>query len=248
MVASGAAVLLAGWLIGATSIGGVLVVPALVGLQGLPAAQAIAASALAFAVPGLLALFWARPDTADTGALPLPALLAGVVPGALLGAVLVHQLRAPWLLGAVGALALASGLRGLRPPSVAGAATPLRLGAWSTTALGLVVGLGSGLTGTGGPVLLVPLLLALRQPLLSCVLAGQLVQLPVALAAALGHWQAGSLDLRLAALLGALLLVGSMAGQWSGRRLATHHLQRGVSLLLIAAGAWLAAQAFTGIP
>ncbi len=54
-IASVLAVVLAGWLIGATGIGGVLVVPALTRLGDLAVSQAIAASALGFAFPGAAA-------------------------------------------------------------------------------------------------------------------------------------------------------------------------------------------------
>ena len=53
LAGSAAAILLAGWLIGATGIGGVLVVPVLNQLQGVALQQAIAAASLAFALPGL---------------------------------------------------------------------------------------------------------------------------------------------------------------------------------------------------
>jgi uncharacterized membrane protein YfcA len=246
------AVLVAGWLIGATGIGGVLVVPALVSLQGTAAAPAIAASALAFAFPGVAALWAARgaghTDGPREGApsLPLIPLLAAAGIGALVGAWLVHRLRPEGLLLALAALAIASGLRGLLPARSAGtarAATPL--GKLASAALGAAVGVGSGLTGTGGPVLLMPALMLLRQPLRPVIVAAQLIQLPVALAASLGHAQSGRLDLSLAIALGVLLLAGSLAGQWVGRRLATRHLQMGVCWLLLATGLWLGVRAIS---
>ena len=51
-----AVIALAGAAIGATSIGGVLVVPALSSLLGVPLPEAIAASSLAFLVTGAYAL------------------------------------------------------------------------------------------------------------------------------------------------------------------------------------------------
>ena len=50
------AVLLAGGLIGAVGIGGVLLVPVLTKLGGVPVPQAIAAASLGFALPALVAL------------------------------------------------------------------------------------------------------------------------------------------------------------------------------------------------
>lgn len=237
---TGAAILLAGWLIGATGIGGVLVVPALAQLEGIELQRAIAASGLAFGFPGVAALWWLHRSGAAESRRLLP-LLAGAVPGALAGALLVHQMQARWLLWGLAALSLASGLRGLRPVSAtASSAGPVALSQPALLALGLAVGLGSALTGTGGPVLLVPLLMLLRQPMLSTIAAAQAIQLPLALCAGAIHATTGALDLRLAVLLGTILLVGSLGGLWCSRRLPVPQLQKLVSGLLVATGVWIA--------
>ena len=225
--ASAAAIVLAGWLIGATGIGGVLVVPALAQFEAMDVQRAISASALAFALPGVAALWWLRRGDAPSG-LHLGAMVGGAIPGAVLGALLVHHVETRWLLAALALLALASGLRGLRPAGAA-ASDPLSLRAG-----------GSALTGTGGPVLLVPLLLLWRQPMLRTVAAAQAIQLPIALCASAAHWASGSLDLVLAASLGLLLLGGSLAGQWCARRIRVHWLQQLMSVLLVVTGGWLA--------
>lgn len=235
MLGSVAVILLAGWLIGATGIGGVLVVPVLHQLQGIGLQQAIAAASLAFALPGVAAAWRLRQAGADlprgTGVLLLAAL-----PGAAVGALLVHRMATDLLIAGLAALALASGLWGLRrsPQQHDGPVLP---GA-AMGALGVGVGLGSALTGTGGPVLLVPLLMLLRQPLRSTVPAAQAIQLPVALCAAAGHAWAGALDWKLALLLGVVLLLGALAGQWSGPRTHPLALHRLVCALLILTGAW----------
>jgi uncharacterized membrane protein YfcA len=235
-LASAFAVLLAGWLIGATGIGGVLVVPALVQFENMPVATAISASALAFAFPGVAALWWLRGGPPADRA-RLLALVGGAVPGAMLGAWGVHQVDPRWLLGGLAVLALASGLRGLRSPPAAEGDAPA-LGPIAMTVLGFAVGAGSALTGTGGPVLVVPLLLLLRQPMPVVLPAAQAIQLPVALCASAAHAAAGALDLRLGIALGLLLLVASLAGQWAGRRIPVAALHRIVCLLLVATGGW----------
>lgn len=240
-LASGAAILLAGWLIGATGIGGVLVVPALTGLDGMNVQAAIAASALAFAFPGAAALWWLR--RTPQASVGLGALVAGALPGAALGAALVHRVDVRWLFAGVALLALASGLRGLRPAPAA-ASEPGHLPAAATAALGAAVGLASALTGTGGPVLLVPLLMLWRQPIARTVAAAQAIQLPVALCAGAAHWASGALDLRLGCVLGAVLLAGSIAGQWAAQRINVGGLQRMVCLLLLVVGAWFGWRSF----
>jgi uncharacterized membrane protein YfcA len=232
--ATTAAVLLAGALIGATGIGGVLVVPALAQLGAVPVPQAIAASALAFALPGVAALWWLWRD--GTWQWRWAALLAGAVPAAVLGAAAVHRLDARWLFAAVALLAIFSGARGLRRTPAAAPGAPPSTGALA--GLGAAVGAGSALTGTGGPVLLVPALMLWRQPLPMTVALAQAVQLPLALCAAASHAAAGALDVPFALLLGAVLLAGSLGGRALARHLPVHALQVLVSVLLLAVGGW----------
>jgi len=231
------AVLLAGALIGASGIGGVLLVPLLTRLGEVPPAQAVAAASLAFALPGLAALRALRGHGAQAaGCVPL---LAGALAGAAGGALLVRWLPGNALLAAVTALVLFAGWRGLAAPSHAAAPGPA-LGTAALALLGLAVGVGSALTGTGGPVLLLPLLMLLRQPLPFAVVAAQAIQLPVALASSAVHGLEGRLDLRLAGLCGVLLLAGALAGRRAAAGLALRRLQRMVSLLLLAVGIWFA--------
>jgi len=237
MLASAVAILLAGWLIGATGIGGVLVVPVLNQLQGTPLPQAIGAASLAFALPGIAAAWRLR-----KGGMPLPAgtlaLIVAALPGAALGALLVHHVSSRWLLAGLAALALASGLWGLRRKPATHDAAPLPT--FAMAALGVGVGLGSALTGTGGPVLLVPLLMLLHQPLRTTVPVAQAIQLPVAICASAGHAWLGALDWRLALVLGVVLLAGALAGQWAAPRTPALALHRLVCTLLVLTGAWYA--------
>jgi uncharacterized membrane protein YfcA len=240
-VTTALAVLLAGALIGATGIGGVLVVPALTQLGGLDLPSSIAAAAIAFAMPGIAAIVWLWRSGAWS-----PrwfALLAGAVPAAAGGALVVHRVNAGWLFAGVAALALFSGVRGLlqaRGETTAGPAARAEPGVPALLALGAVVGFGSALTGTGGPVLLVPALMLWRQPLARTVAAAQAIQLPVALCAGIGHAAAGAIDWRLALLLGVVLLGGSIGGQAAARSLPVRTLQAAVSALLVLVGAWFA--------
>lgn len=230
------AVLLAGALIGATGIGGVLLVPVLTKLGGVPLPQAIAAASLGFALPALVALGPLRREPA-MAARCLP-LLAGALAGAAAGALMVRWLPAGLLMAGVTALVLFAGWRGLLAGAAPEPASSAPLGTAALLALGALVGLGSALTGTGGPVLVIPLLMLLRQPVAFAIVAAQAVQLPVALASSTVHAIEGRLDLPLAALCGVLMLAGSIAGQRAAAGLDMRELQRLVALLLLAVGAW----------
>lgn len=243
LLATAATTLVAGALIGATGIGGVLLVPALTQIEGLPLRAAVAASSLAFAFPGVAALWWLRlaEPSARAGLLHL---VAGALPGAWIGGQWVQTIQASWLLAGVAALALFSGGRGLlaRAPLTQNAVKGP--GPVAMALIGLGVGITSALTGTGGPVILVPLLMSLRQPLARTVAAAQVVQLPVAISASSVHLAAGALELHSAIGAGVVLLVGSLVGQHMARKTSVQHLQRLVAWLLFGTGLWLTTKLF----
>lgn len=229
------AILLTGALIGACGIGGVLLVPILTHLGGIPLPQAIAAASPSFALPALVAL---RPMRRQPELLQrcLP-LLGGALLGAAGGAMTVHWLSAGSLMFGVMLLVLFAGWRGLRPLDVA--ATPAAfLSTRSLFMLGALIGFGSALTGTGGPVLILPLLMLMRQPLPFAVIAAQAIQFPIAIASSTVHALEGRLDIRLALICGVLMLLGSFAGQRAAAALNVAQLQRMVALLLLAVGLW----------
>jgi len=237
-------ILLAGWLIGATGIGGILVVPALVQFDGITVQRAIAASSLAFALPAVVALRWVRSAGTTGPSIGVAALMVGSVPGAVLGALLAHQMNSQWLFAGLGVLALASGAANLLLPSF----NSVQANALKTPTLllmGIGVGLGSALSGTGGPVILIPLLMLMRQPLPQTIVAAQAIQLPIALCASAAHELAGAIDVPMAGLLGVLLLAGAMVGRWYAQRMPVCALQRMLNGLLLAVGAWLLWRAFS---
>jgi uncharacterized membrane protein YfcA len=86
----------------------------------------------------------------------------------------------------------------------------------------------------------IPLLMLLRQPVAFAVVAAQAIQLPVALASTTVNALEGRLDLGLALVCGVVMLAGSVAGQRAAAGLDVRQLQRLVSLLLLAVGAWFA--------
>ncbi|CAG2160157.1 sulfite exporter TauE/SafE family protein [Cupriavidus numazuensis] len=228
---------LAGAAIGATSIGGVLVVPVLSGVAGVPLAEAIAASSLAFVPAGLLGWRAARVPAGPHGT---PWVLhATALSGAVCGALLVHVVPAHgadlWL----AALAALSGLYGLVSLVSAQGERPMP-GTAMLVVLGFAVGLGSALSGTGGPVLLLPLLLLGRTATAPALAAALAIQLPIALAASAAHWLGGHLPLALGLKTGALVTVGVLAGRSLARRMPARALRASASLCLLAVAAWYA--------
>lgn len=234
IAAVGLAVLLAGAMIGLTGIGGVLVVPALTALGNVALDRAVAASLLGFLVAGVPAavVHLRRTRVPARQALVL-GLLAGA--GALAGAWTLDRLPEAAVRVFIALLAISSGCYAL---SRAGAATsaPRVLPTVLIGPLALVIGYASAISGTGGPVLLVPVLLLLGTAARTAIALGLAVQIPVTALATAVNFAEGRVDLALAAPLAALLILGMAAGTWLSGRLSPRATMRCVAITLIAVG------------
>lgn len=235
-------VLLGGVAIGATSIGGVVVVPALSGLGGVATERAVAAASFGFAFAGIAAFLVRQPPSPAAGGDegtdgPTPAFgwtaVLGAGGGAAMGAATLAWLPARAVALVVALLAIGSGLHALLGGSGARQRVP---GPVALALLGLVVGALSAWSGTGGPVVLLPLLALLGWPAMRAVEAAQRVQLPVAAAATLVNFAAGRLDAWLGAAIGALVLAGWALGRHLARRIPVQRLRQAVALALVATG------------
>ena len=231
---------LVGVLIGMVGVGGVLLPPGLVALGGVTANQATATSTWAFVFTGVVGtVIYAYRGVVPWGM--LARLAVGVVPAAFLGALANARLPASLVLLGLAALTLFVGVQQLLPRAVH--ETRDRLGTAALVAIGGFVGFGSALTGTGGPVLLVPVLLALGVAPLRAVAVSQGVQLPVVIAGSVGYLQTGLVDLRLGAVLGCLAALGVVAGAVVATRIPAEGLRRIVAVACIAAGVFLVVRA-----
>lgn len=229
-----------GVLVGMVGVGGVLLPPGLVALGDLTAHEATATSTWAFVftgVVGTIAYTW-------RGVVPwgmFARLTVGVVPAAFLGALVNATLPASVVLLGLAALTLSVGVHQLSARTVR--ETPAGLGTAALVAVGALVGFGSALTGTGGPVLLVPLLLTLGVAPLRAVAVSQAVQLPVVVAGSVGYLQTGLVDVRLGTLLGCIAALGVVGGAVVATRIDAEGLRRIVALACIAAGVFLVVRA-----
>ena len=224
------AALMVGLLIGCVGIGGVLLTPALVYVGGFGFHLAAATSMWAFLFAGAAGtLIYSRRGSVDWR---LAAWLgAGVVPTAFAGAWANVALPEGVLMVLLAALMVLTGADALlRGPVVEQAR---RFGVATLLAVGAFVGFGSALTGTGGAVLLVPILLLLRAPVLAAVGAAQAVSLPVVAFSTAGYVLYGSVDFVLGTALGLVAVVGVVVGA----RIA--HVAKAATLRRVVAGARL---------
>jgi uncharacterized membrane protein YfcA len=227
-------VFVVGALIGGVGIGGVLLVPALKYLGGIPLHVAIPACMMAYIVTGLVgAIIYARHGSINW---PLAVKVClGALPGAYFGAFLLPFLPALMLESTIGLLVLVAGIYALRNHG-----NQFETGASSSdfemVVIGTITGIGSALTGTGGPLLLIPILIWRKQPVLTAIGLSQAIQVPISLTATLGNFIHAEVDLRLAAALALVLAVGALLGAKTVHLLPIDMIKKVVAVLLISVG------------
>jgi uncharacterized protein len=246
-----------GVLVGMVGVGGVLLPPGLVATSELSPHVAAATSTWAFLFTGAMGSV----AYVGRGVVPwstLMPLTAGVLPAAFAGARVNALLPAPLVLLAmavltsfVGAQQLLPATRRSRRPT---SSAPSRrssvgreLGGVRLLVIGGCVGFGSALTGTGGPVLLVPVLLTLGVAPLTAVAASQVVQLPVVAAGSVGYVQAGLTDIALGTVLGVIAAAGTLCGALAATRLRGELLRRLVAVACVGSGAFLLVRAVIAV-
>jgi uncharacterized membrane protein YfcA len=226
--------LLVGVLIGCVGIGGVLLVPGLVYLAGMDVQIAIATCMFSYLASGAAgALEYARRGSISWSmALWLSA---GAMPGAYLGAAAVSIMPARWLEAIIAVLVLFSGIYALRRRVPASSATA-RADAVRLGMVGVLTGFGSALSGTGGPLILIPILVWMKLPVLTAVGLGQVIQLPIAALASIGNFQLGEVNIEASLAIAILLVVGVVAGARLAHRLPAGLLKHIVAGVLITVG------------
>lgn len=238
MLAVAAVALLAGLLGGLTGIGGVIVVPALTELGRIPVDIAIGTTMFAFVFSGpVAALLTLR--RVQLGLTAVAPLCASAALGALLGTAAIDWLPAGVMRLFVAAAATASGGYALVNPERASSGNRIP-GNISMIGLGFVVGWGSAISGTGGPVMLIPILLALGVRTAAAVGLALAAHVPIVLAATIVNLASARVDLELGVILGGMLLLGTLAGVWLSGRLSGRYLTLSVAAALIGVGLWYA--------
>jgi uncharacterized membrane protein YfcA len=226
-----------GLLIGCIGIGGVLLVPALVFLGDVPIRVGIPAAMMAYLPAALVATIVFARNKSIRWDMAL-WLCAGAAPTAFAGAWAVSIVSPRLLELVLGLLTFSSGLHSLktppptevvdRPPSHA-----LLLG------VGAVTGFLSSVSGTGGPLVLVPILIWMMLPVLAAVGLSQAIQLPIAIAATVGNALYGQLDLQLVGVLAVSLTIGSWWGAKIAHAVPRTTLRRIVSVVLVIVGTFI---------
>lgn len=235
LAATAIAALVIGLLIGTIGIGGVLLTPWLTQIVGLPVRDAIMISSFAFLGTGIAALVVSARSVQASANMDW-RLVGATVPGALAGAWALSVIPGRIALGLLAVLTMWVGFRVLFAGARGGTRPELVKPVSAGLPVGALTGFASALTGTGGPMVLTPILLWQGVPVLTAILLGQVVQLPIALTATAGNLYLGGLDVGAGTAIGLLLLPGAFCGPRVAQALPLVALTRVVAVTLLAAG------------
>lgn len=225
--------LAAGFLIGCVGIGGVILVPLLSYVGGIDVHTAIAGAMFAYLISGAMGtIVYARQGSIRWNL--TFSMWLGAMPAAFAGALALSVLSTGLLELGIGLLTAISGLHALRHyEQRSEGADPSKP---TLASAGAVTGFLSALTGTGGPLVLIPILLWLRLPALTAIGLSQAIQLPIAALATGGNMLSGTLDLTMGCAIGAGISLGTWGGSKLAHLLPQATLRTAVSVLLILVG------------
>lgn len=226
-----------GILIGGVGIGGVLLVPALKYIGSVPVHIAIPVCMVGYIITGSVgALIYAKHGTINW-ALAIQICI-GALPGAYLGSFILPYISATILELVIGILILVSGLDTfIRPKKQI--ETRLPSSNTELISIGFITGIGSALTGTGGPLLLIPILLWRQAPILTAIGLSQAIQVPISLTATAGNFMHSAVDFKLGLVLGLILGIGAFAGAKLAHYLPIELVKKFVAMLLVGVGLFI---------
>ena len=237
---------MAGGLIGCVGVGGVILVPALVYIAGIPIKYAIAASMFAFLLSGAVGTFAFARKKSIRWSMTVPLWLAAM-PSALAGALAVNVAPGRLLELLIALFTAGSGIYALwgKPPPADTSEKTVSNGYLAMA--GGVTGFLSALTGTGGPLVLIPILMWVHMPVLTAIGLAQAIQLPIAVLATAGNYYAGTLHVSLGLIIGLGIVFGTWGGAWLAHVLPRETLRRFVSILLAIVGGTILARLGFGL-
>lgn len=227
---------LVGLSIGAFGIGGVFLPPLLV-ILGMDIHRAMATSLATFVFTGLLGTFLYQKGRNIDWPLAFGLGLASI-PGSFLGARTNVNLPEDVLRGILTILLLGAGAYILlQPHGQERQGSPF--GKFILGLVGFAMGFVSGLTGIGGPLLVVPTFVLLGTPILVAVGVSQVFCFLSSLGGSVGYVLSGTVDYGVMALILLGELPGVHLGSFIAHRAQVGRLRRLLGLLCLLVGAWM---------
>jgi uncharacterized membrane protein YfcA len=233
--------LVVGLLIGAVGIGGILLIPAVNLLAGLPIHTAMATALFTFMFTGILGTFLFNRRGSIDWSITIPLCLGAAVFG-FFGAWANSRMDGRVLIIILSVLIIIAGINTAFKSGSKGA-TPFHESPRKKQILlffiGAVSGFGSGLTGVGGPALSVPIMLLFGFSPLTAIGASQVIQILAAVSGTIGNLQYGSIDFRLTIALTVFEILGVQLGVRIVHALNASSLRRTVGIFCVLVGAGL---------
>ena len=232
--------LVVGTLIGTVGVGGILLIPSLSAFASLSTQVAMGTALFSFIFTGVLGTWlYQRRGSIDwevTIPLCLGALLFGYL-GSLANARAPVRLLNLLLAGII----IFAGIYALKPHSSRVSGTPASKNAQRARLLtiGAVVGFGSGLTGVGGPVLSVPIMVVFGFNPLTAIAASQVVQITAAFSGSVGNFRHGFIDFSTAWWVTLIELAGVAIGVVLAHRASSSLLKKVVSIVCMVVGGYI---------
>jgi uncharacterized membrane protein YfcA len=225
-----------GLFIGTVGVGGVLLIPFLVLLGGLDIHAAAATALFSFLFTGLAGTWLYQRRGSIDWRMALLVCAGALVFGYLGAAVAAHIDSRPLTL-LIAAIIIFAGIYAfldfpLKNP-------PARHGRLTLFTVGVVSGFGSGLSGAGGPLFSVPLMVILGFAPLAAIGVSQVLQIVAALSGSAASLQDGRIDFALAAWVAAFELAGVAAGVRLAHSVSATVLRRLAAALCVAVGSFM---------
>jgi uncharacterized membrane protein YfcA len=237
-LALGTVACVVGLLIGAVGIGGVLLIPALIVLGGLGPHAASATALATFAFTGLLGTWlFQRRGSIDWGKTAVVCVAATLF--SAIGAVVAHAVS-PVALTRIAAVSIVFAgsyvflpIRSAPAQSSRGPGRERALLAF----IGAAAGFGSGLSGAGGPLFSVPLMMIFGFPPLMAIGTSQALQVISAGAGTAANLQFGAVDFAYVLWVTGFELAGVLAGAKIAHVASPAQLRKGAAVLCLVVGA-----------
>ena len=224
-----------GILIGCVGIGGVLLVPILAYIFNVPIHESVAAAMLAYIFSGIVGtIIYARHGSIRWKMAIL--IIAGAGPSAFIGAALLSKTPSIWVEVFIASLILVAGTNALIKNKEQSKDFEPKIKPAGLIGMGAITGLGSSITGTGGPLLLVPMAVWLRYPTLTAIGLSQAVQFPIAALATMGNVLYGNINWLLGSVLASALILGAAIGARLAHAVPRDGLRSFLSWVLVMTG------------
>ena len=241
MVSLAALAFFVGVLIGTVGIGGILLIPGITAFTGMDTRQAMATALFSFIFTAVIGtyLFQRRGSIDWLIAIPI---CAGALMFGYLGALANSLVNVLWLNVALALVIIFAGTYVLLPGARTKAFEFDRRRVSHVALLGgigAMVGFVSGLTGVGGPVLSVPIMVVLGFSPITSIATGQVIQVAAAGSGTVGNLIHGFIDFKAASWLTVVQLGGLILGIRLAHTMSTRYLRMMVALVCIVVGGFL---------